>query len=144
MAISRTSNRRAVLILEDRLRNVPRVAEQTDFADVDLLRAGLDKAAAGVDVVVGKRLFDLADAEAVGDQLVGIDRNLIFARNAPETRDIHHVGHGFQFLGDDPILQRFQFHEIVLRIGAGERVPVQLAHRAVVRAHRGLQTIRQV
>ena len=50
------------------------VSVEADLADVDLLLALLDEAAAGVGVVVGELLLDLADAEAVGDELVGVDR----------------------------------------------------------------------
>ncbi len=74
------------------------VGEQADDADVDLLQAGLDETAAGVGVVVGELLLDLADAEAVGDEFVGIDADLIFAGDAAEAGDVHDVGNGFELL----------------------------------------------
>ena len=59
--------------------------DQAHRAHIDLLRALLDEAAAGVHVVVRQLLLDLREAQPVGDQLVGIDANLIFARDAAET-----------------------------------------------------------
>ncbi len=53
---------------------------QADGADVERLLAALDEAAAGIDVVRGNGLLDLADAQTVGDELVGI-------RAAPGTRE---------------------------------------------------------
>ena len=50
-----------------------------DRANIDLLQPCFDEAAAGVDVVVGELLLHLADAEAVGDQLVR-------DRREPDTR----------------------------------------------------------
>ncbi len=50
--------------------DVVHVLHQADGAHVDLLQARFDEAAAGVDVVVGELLLHLADAQAVGDQLV--------------------------------------------------------------------------
>ena len=35
-------------------------SDQSDFAHVDLLQAGLDEASAGIDVVVGELLLHLA------------------------------------------------------------------------------------
>jgi hypothetical protein len=51
---------------------------------VDLLRALLDEAAAGVGVVVGDLLLDLANAEAVGDEFVGVELDLVFAVGPPK------------------------------------------------------------
>ena len=56
--------RRSIGRLENGLLNVLDIAKQSDLADVDLLLALLDKAAAGIDVVVGELLLHLADAQA--------------------------------------------------------------------------------
>ena len=74
----------AVRGLEDGLRDVVDVAEEADLADVDLLLALLDEAAAGVDVVGGELLLDLRDGEAVGDELFGVDGDLVLARAPPK------------------------------------------------------------
>ena len=71
------------------------VSDQTHFADIDLLQAGLDKAAAGIDVVVGELLLHLGEAEPVSDQLVGIDANLVFARGAAEAGNVDDIRNSF-------------------------------------------------
>ena len=55
------AQRRAVLGREHRVLDVVHVADQAHFAHVDLLQAGFDEAAAGVDVVVGELLLHLAE-----------------------------------------------------------------------------------
>ncbi len=71
---------------------------EADFADVDLLLALLDEVAAGVDVVVGDLLLDLADGEAVGDELVGVDADLVLAGDAAEAGDVDDAGDGLELL----------------------------------------------
>ena len=106
-----------------------------DFAHVDLLQTLLDEAAAGVGVVVGELLLDLGEAQAVGDQFVGIDAHLIFARGAAEAGHVDDIGHGFEILFDDPVFERLQLHRVIRRIGAVQREEINLADRAPVRAH---------
>src|ERR1035438_5126308 len=112
-------------------------------ADVDLLQAGFDKAAAGVDVVGGQLLLHLTHAEAVGDQLVGIDAHLVFAGSAAEAHDIDDIGNGFELFFQDPVFERLELHEVVAGIGAVQRVPVDLADGAVVGADLRLQAAGQ-
>ena len=76
-----------------------------------------------------------AEAEPVGDQLVGIDAHLIFARGAAEAGHVDDVRHGLEVFLDHPVFERFQLHHVVLRIGAVQREEVDLADRAPVRAH---------
>ena len=57
-----------------------------------------DEAAAGIDVVVGELLLHLADAQAVGDQLVRIDAHLVLAHRAAEVGNVHDVGNGLELL----------------------------------------------
>ena len=68
------------------------VGEEPEGADIHLLHADFDEAAAGIDVVVGELLLDLADAQSVGDELVGVDAHLVFAHGATEVGDVHHIG----------------------------------------------------
>ena len=86
------------------------VIDQPDFADVDLLQALLNETAAGIGVVVGELLLDLGEAQAVGDQFVGIDADLIFAGGAAEAGDVDDIGNGFEIFFDDPVFERLQFH----------------------------------
>jgi hypothetical protein len=79
----------------------------------------------------------------VGDQLIRIDADLILARGAPEAGYVHHVGHGLENLLDHPILERLQFHHVVLGIGAVQREEVDLADGAPVGSDLRLQAWRQ-
>ena len=49
----------------------------------------LDKAAAGIDVVAAQLLLQLADAEAVGNELRWVHTHLVFPCGAPKAGDIH-------------------------------------------------------
>ena len=91
------------------------VGEEADYADVDLLEARFDEAATGVGIIVRELLFDLADAEAVGDEGVGINADLIFAGDAAEAGDVNDIGHGLELLFERPVLDGLQFHEVVFR-----------------------------
>ena len=118
------------------------VVDQADLADVDLLLALLDEAAAGVDVVVGELLLHLADAEAVGDQLVGIDAHLVLARDAAEAGDIDDAGTDLNCFSSIQSSSDFSSMTSYCGIGAVQRVPVDLADRAPVGADLRLQTRR--
>src|SRR3984957_5420851 len=113
---------------------------QSHRADVDLLQSRLDKAAAGVDVIIGELLFNLSDAQAIRDQLIGIEANLILLGDAAQARNIDHVGDGFQLLFNEPIFNRLQVHDVELGIGAVQSEEINLAHRAPVRTHLRLQS----
>ena len=86
------AKRRPGLRRQERLLDVLDVAEQPERADVHLLQAALDEVAAAVDVVRGELVLDLAERQAVRDQLVGIDAHLILARRAAEGADVDDVG----------------------------------------------------
>ena len=84
-------------------------------------------------------LLDLADDEAVGDELVGVDADLIFAGCAAEAGDIDDAGDGLELLFELPILEGLELHVVVGGVGGAEGVPVDLADGAPVGAHLGLQ-----
>src|SRR5579863_1101224 len=110
------TQRRAIFRRNDRAFNVFDVADESYRAHVDLLQALFDEAAAGIQVVAGKLLFDLTDAEAVGHQPVGINPYLVFTGGTSEARHVHDVGHGLEVLLYYPVFERLQFHDVVLRI----------------------------
>ena len=61
------AQRRSVLSLNYGLADIVDGAEKSQGAHVDLLQAGLDKTAAGIDVIVGQRLLHLAEIQTIGD-----------------------------------------------------------------------------
>ena len=101
--------------LKDGLFDVVDVAKEANFADVDLLLTLFDEAAAGVGVVVGKLLLYLADAESIGDELVGVDANLVLAGDTAEAGDVDDAGDGFELLLESPVFERLQLHAVVER-----------------------------
>ncbi len=129
----------AGLSLEQGVFYVVDVAVEADLADVDLLPALLDEVAAGVDVVVGDLLLDLADGEAVGDEFIGVDADLVLAGDAAEAGDIDDAGDGLELLLELPVLEGLEGHAVVGGVGGAQGVPVDLADGAPVGAHLGLQ-----
>ena len=77
--------RGAGLRFKDRLLDIFDVPVETDLPNVNLLLTLLDKAAAGVGIVVGELLLDLADTEPIGNQFVRINTNLVFACDSSKT-----------------------------------------------------------
>ena len=90
----------------------------------------LDETPAGANVVGGERLLDLRDIQAVGNQLVWVNLNLVFTRDATEADHVRYVGHRLEFLGEYPILETLQLHQVIPRVGAGEGVKIDLAYVA--------------
>ena len=128
-------DRRTVLAQNDGVFDVLNVADQTHFTNVDLLRAGLHEAAAGVGIIVGELLLYLSEAEPVVDQLFGIDPNLILARGAAKTGNVHNVGNLLQIFFHHPVFDRFQIDHVICRVGAVQREEINLAHRTPVGTH---------
>ncbi len=112
------SERGAILGREHSVFDIANGFDQSNFPDIDLLLAGFDETPARVDIVVGELLLHLGDAETVGNQLRGIQANLILARGAAEAGHIDNIGDRFEIFLDDPILDRFQIHHVILRIAA--------------------------
>ncbi len=105
------AHRGPVLRLENRGSDVFHVAHQSHRAHVERLLSLLDEAAAGVHVVGGQRLLHLADAEAVGHQLVRVHAHLVLARFSAKHGHRGHVRHGHQLLQHHPVLQPLQLHQ---------------------------------
>src|SRR5579883_1654065 len=125
---------RSCLRLQNRIFNVAGGREKPECSDVHLLKAHFHKAAAGIDVVVRKLLLDLTDAQAIGNELVRIHANLVLADGAAKVGDIDNIRNRLELLEQNEIFQGPQFHEVVPRIGASYRIPVDLADGAPVRA----------
>src|SRR6202167_5082057 len=102
-------------------------AVKSERADVQLLQAFFDEAATGVHVVDGQLVLSLADAQAVGDELIGVDAHLIFARGAAEVAHVHDVRNFPEFLVQSPVFDAPQIHQVICRIRAPDRVPINLA-----------------
>src|SRR6185503_17463397 len=73
------SHGRSILGLDDRLTDIVDIPHEANYAYVDLLKADLYKAPAGIAVVAGQLIGHLTQAEAVGHELIGIDAHLVFA-----------------------------------------------------------------
>ncbi len=86
----------APLGLEDDLRDVLDRADQPDAADDELLGVAVEDAAADVRVVVPDGLVDLADGQAVLEQPVRVDDDLVLLDVAAEGVDLADPRHGLE------------------------------------------------
>jgi hypothetical protein len=98
------SERRALPRDEHGFFDIAYIPHEPHFPHVNLLKAGFDKASAGIGIIVRELLLDLSDAEPIRNEFVGIQTNLIFAGRSSKTRDVHDVRHRFQILFHHPIL----------------------------------------
>jgi len=103
----------------------------------------LNEAAARIGVVGSQLLLDLADVQSVGDQFFGVYADLVFTRGPAKAGNVHDVRNRFELFLQGPVFDGFQFHQVVLRVGAAKRVPVNLAHGTPIRAHLRLEAIGQ-
>ena len=76
------TERRPILRFDYRLLDVRDIPNQSHRAHINLLRALLDKTPARVRVGIRELLFNLRQTQAVGDQLIRVDANLVFASDA--------------------------------------------------------------
>src|SRR3974390_1161948 len=111
------------------------ISDQADGTNVDLLQARFDETAPGVGVVVGELLFDLRQAEAVGNQLVRIDADLVFASRPAKTGAVANIGHRLTVLFDDPVFDGLQIHHVIYGIRALQGEEIDLPDGATIRSH---------
>ena len=138
------ANRRAVRGFDHGVFDVLNASVEAQRLHVDLLRALLDKAAAAVGVVAGDLLLDLADGKPVGDELFGVELDLVFLGRSAEARHIDHASDALEGLLQRPVFERLLFHHVVGGVGALERVPVDLPDGAPVGPHLRRKIGRQV
>src|SRR5215469_6732242 len=82
---------RAILCEDHTLFNVLDISHQSHDADIDLLKSSFDEAATRVGVVVGELLFDLVDAQSVGDQFVRVNPDLILSGRSAKACDVNNI-----------------------------------------------------
>ena len=92
------ADRRAGRCLDERVLNLLDILVKALGLHVDLLGAGDDEAAAGVGVVIGELLLHLGNAQAVGDQLIRIEADLIFLSGAAEAGNVDDAGNILELL----------------------------------------------
>src|SRR5579871_365009 len=129
------SNRSAALGSDHGFLNIVDTIHKPYFADVDLLQAFLNEASASIGIVIRELLLDLGKTQAVRDQLVRVEANLVLPGRATEAGHVNYVGDGFQALLDGPVLDRFQIHSVIRGIRAMQREEINLANGAPVGAH---------
>ena len=137
-------NGRAVRGLDDGVLDVLNAGVKAQRLHVDLLRALFNEAAAAVGVVVGDLLLDLADGEPVGDELFGIEPDLVFLGRTAEAGHVDDAGHALEVLLQRPVFERLLFHHVVGGICALQGVPEDLADGAPVGPHLRNESRRQV
>ena len=90
-------------------------ADQADAAHHGGLRADVDGVATDIDVGIAHRQQQLRQRQAIGDQLVEIDLQLVGLGLAAPAGDIDHAGHGAEAALQHPVLQRLQVEHAVVR-----------------------------
>jgi hypothetical protein len=105
--------------------------------------AQLQHRAARLAIRVLDRLHDARVRNSVGTQPLGIEHDLVLAHHAAEGSDFGDIGHGFELVAQQPVLQRSQLTEIMLAGPVDERVLVNPADAGGVGAQRGLRAGRQ-
>jgi len=106
-------------------------------ADHVFLAAQLHDAAADVLVGAADGGHDLAERDAVGGELVGVDFDLVRLLEAAHARDLGDAGHGLEPILEVPILKRAEGSEVVLARFIHERVLEDPPHAGGVRAEGG-------
>ena len=130
------ADRRAVLRLDHGVLDVLHGAVEAERLHVDLLRALFDKAAAAVGVVSWRSAARPGSIDKpVGNQFLRIEADLVLLGRPAEAGNIHNARNALEGLLQRPVFERLLLHHVVGGIGALERVPVDLADRAPVRAH---------
>ena len=104
-------------------------ADQADAAHYGGLRADIDRVAADIDVGIADGLQQLRQRQAIGDQLVEIDLQLVGLGPSTPAGDVDHAGHGAKAALQNPVLQRLQVeHAVIWR--PRQPVAVDFADRA--------------
>ena len=90
-------------------------ADQADAAHHGRLRADIDGVAADIDVGIADRLEQLRQRQAVGDQLVEVDLELVGLALAAPAGDVDHAGHGTEAALENPVLDGLEVEHAVVR-----------------------------
>ncbi|MGY4297252.1 hypothetical protein ACVWXN_005347 [Bradyrhizobium sp. i1.4.4] len=111
---------------------VGEVVDRTDQADAAYhgrLLADIDGVAADIDVGIADRLEQLRQCQAVGDQLVEIDLELVGLALAAPAGDVDDAGHGAEAALQNPVLDGLEIEHAVVR-RTDEAVAEDFADRA--------------
>ena len=103
-------HRRAVARGQDHALEVGDVPHQAHAAQVDLLPAAHDDAAAGVGVAALDGGHHVLARQPVGQQAVGIDQHLVLLHLPAEAVDLVHAGQRLQVGRHQPVLDGPQLH----------------------------------
>ena len=107
-------DRRAVAALgDDRIADVIDVLDPTDRANQVLSVPLVDHPAADRRVGPGDSRVHLAQADAVGPELVGVEVDLVLLRRAPDAGHLGHARHAVELIADEPVLDRSQLAVIL-------------------------------
>jgi hypothetical protein len=88
------------------------------------------------------RPFNFPQPDPTGPELVGVDIDLIFARNPAHAGDLGHARHRGELIPDVPILDRAEF-SLVFAVSL-DGVPEDLPRRRGVGGHVRRDALRQV
>src|SRR5208282_2951192 len=110
-------NRNAVVLGDQNALHLAHVVQQADAADVGILTAESEIAAAHVGIAGADRGDHLGQIDVELDQLLGIHLGLILAGGAAEGGHINDAGNLLHFPADHPVLLGFEGVERIGRAG---------------------------
>ncbi|MGY4471243.1 hypothetical protein ACVWWK_006952 [Bradyrhizobium sp. LB9.1b] len=90
-------------------------ANQADAAHHGRLLTDIDGVAADIDVGIADRLKQLRQRQAVGDQLVEVDLELVGLALAAPAGDVNHTRHGTKAALEYPVLDGLEVEHAVIR-----------------------------
>ena len=85
-------------------------------------------------------LDDLGMRDPVGRQFLGIEHDLVLTHHAAHGGHLGDIGHGLQFVLEEPVLQGAQLRSVLCAAAVDQRVLVDPADAGGIGPERGLGT----
>src|SRR6266480_2322387 len=136
-------NRRAVFNFEDDVLDIGDTFEIAAATHEILRGRDLKGFAAHVAIARFHTCDDFTQRDAVREQRVRIEIDLVFLYETPNRRDFGNAFHGFECVTQIPVLNRSQLRQIELSGVINERVLVNPTYAGRVRTDHGIYALRK-
>ena len=127
----------------DALLEIAQVLDVAASAQNELAPGNLEHARADFGVGIADRARDVGERQAVADEPIGVDDNLVLPLEATERGDLGHAGHGLQRRPHREVLQRAQLGEVHLSAAVFQHVLIDPAQPAGIGPERRRDAGRQ-
>src|SRR5690606_19242065 len=129
---------RAALRLQHDIADVAHAAQVPLPAHDELALAELEEPPADVAVALPERHPDVADGDAEGGELLGVDDDLVLLLEPADGRHLAHAAYGLELVLEVEVLDAPELREVVGAGGVAERILVDPADARRVRPQRRL------